>query len=64
MIQILKMSQNPMVEMQRMFSNTPVWGQYQQLTQGKNEQELEQVARNLAQTKGIDINQYRSQFGL
>ena len=53
-----------MVEMQRMFSNNPEWKQWQQLTQGKNEQELEQVARNLAQTKGIDINQFRSQFGL
>lgn len=58
------MSQNPMVEMQRIFSNNPEWKQWQQLTQGKNEQELEQVARNLAQTKGIDINQFRSQFGL
>ena len=47
-----------------MFSNNPVWGQYQQLIQGKNEQQLEQTARNLAQTKGVDINQLRSQLGL
>ena len=58
------MSQNPMVEMQRMFSNSPEWAQFQQLTQGKNEKELEQVARNLAQTKGVDISQFARQNGL
>lgn len=64
MIQMLKMSQNPMAEMQRMYSNCPEWKQYQQLIEGKNEQQLEQTARNLAQTRGIDINQFRCQFGL
>lgn len=53
-----------MVEMQRMFSNSPEWAQFQQLTQGKNEKELEQVARNLAQTKGVDISQFARQNGL
>lgn len=61
---MLKMAQNPMAEMQRMFSNSPIWGQFNQLTQGKNEKELEQVARNLAQTKGINLDQFRSQIGL
>lgn len=58
------MSANPMAEMQRMFGNDPAWGQFQQLTQGKNAKELEQVARNLAQTKGINLDQFRSQIGL
>ena len=58
------MSANPMAEMQRMFGNDPAWGQFQQLTQGKNAKELEQVARNLAQTKGVDISQFARQNGL
>lgn len=61
---MLKMSQNPMGEMQRMFNNSPIWGQFNQLTQGKNEKELEQTARNLAQTKGINLDQLRNQIGL
>ena len=58
------MSVNPMAEMQRMFGNSPEWSQFQQLTQGKSQRELEQVARNLAQTKGVDLNQFARQNGL
>ena len=50
--------------MQRMFGNSPEWTQFQQLTQGKSRRELEQVARNLAQTKGVDLNQFARQNGL
>lgn len=60
----MQRTQNPMEEMQKIFGNSPEWQQFKQLTHGKNEKELEQVARNLAKTKGIDINQFAMQNGL
>jgi hypothetical protein len=36
----------------------------QEMTSGKNEDEMRQVAMNLAQQKGIDIRQFASQFGI
>lgn len=61
---MLKMAQNPMAEMQRMFSNDPVYSRFQQMIQGKTPQEIEATVRNLAQTRGINIDQFRQQIGL
>lgn len=64
LIGMLQNSQNPMAMMQQMFGMNPQFKQVMQLIQGKNPQQLEQYARNLAKNQGVDLNQLANQFGL
>lgn len=64
LIGMLQNSQNPMGMIQQMFGNNPQYRQVMQAIQGKNPQQLEQYARNLAKNQGIDLNQLAGQFGL
>jgi HJR/Mrr/RecB family endonuclease len=48
---------------QQLSNNNPQIQQLMQSIQGKNPQELEQYARNLAQSKGINLDQFLSQYG-
>ncbi len=63
-IGMLQNAQNPMVMIQQMFGNHPQYGQIMQNIRGKNPQQLEQYARNLAKNQNIDLNQLANQFGL
>jgi hypothetical protein len=36
----------------------------QEMTAGKNESELKEVASNIAKERGINLSQFASQFGL
>ena len=55
---------NPMKIISQMAGNNPQMQQGMQLIQGKTPQELEQYARNMAQTQGRDINQILNSLGI
>lgn len=48
--------------MSKMLQGNPMFQRAQQMAQGKNQQELEQTARNLCQQIGIDYNDALNQF--
>lgn len=53
----LQKSGNPMQLIQQMFGNDPKMQRAIAMVQGKSPQEVQQVALNLCQQRGIDINQ-------
>ena len=62
----LKSNPNPMVLMQQMYGNNPMFQQALNMAKGKSPVELQQTLINLAQTKGINpevLNNFMSQFG-
>lgn len=61
-MQMMRNMQNPQQMMQGMFQNNPLFQRAQQMAQGKSEQELEQVARNLCQQRGVDFEAMKQQF--
>lgn len=44
--------------------NPQLFQKAQEMTQGKNEEQLKQTVLNLANQQGIDINAFASQFGI
>ena len=64
MLQMFRNSNNPMAVAQQLCSGNPQMQELIKNLQGKNVQEWESYARNIAQSKGIDIKQYLSQFGI
>ena len=64
---MMQNSGNPMVLMQNMLGNNPVFQQVMRMTQGKNPAEIQQIVRNIANQQGMNeqqLNQFISQFGL
>lgn len=61
-MQMMGNMQNPQQMMQGMLQNNPLFQRAQQMAQGKSEQELEQVARNLCQQRGVDFEAMKQQF--
>lgn len=61
-MQMMHNMQNPQQMMQGMLQNNPLFQRAQQMAQGKSEQELEQVARNLCQQRGVDFEAMKQQF--
>lgn len=61
-LQMMRNMQNPQQMMQGMFQNNTLFQRAQQMAQGKSEQELEQVARNLCQQRGVDFEAMKQQF--
>lgn len=55
---------NPMQIIGQMAGNNPQIQQGMQLIQGKTPAELEQYARNMAQSQGKDINQILNALGI
>jgi hypothetical protein len=47
---------------QQQLQNNPLFQRAQQMAAGRNPQELEQVARNLCQQRGIDYNYAQQMF--
>lgn len=67
------MSGNGMKEMilkmmQGQLQNNPLFRRAQQMADGKSEKELEQIAKNLCEQRGINIDQameqFKKQFGI
>lgn len=64
MLMQFKQAQNPMNLMLQICGNNPQMKQVAQNLQNKTPEELEQYARNMAQSRGTDLKQFLSQFGL
>ena len=57
---------NPMMQMfiNQTISRNPQAKQLYESVKGKNEAELKQYAINVAQSKGVDLTQFMSQYGI
>ena len=55
---------NPMQMLNQMARQDPRLNQAQRMLQGKNSKQLEQMARNMAKERGIDLNQLVQSLGL
>ena len=70
-VQMMGMMRNPKQAINSMFQQNlqgnPLFKRAQQMAEGKTPEQLQQVAQNLCQQKGIDLNQalqqFQSQFG-
>lgn len=60
------MQNNPMMRMfiQNTISKNPQAKQLYESLKGKSAEELKQYAMNVAQSKGVDLTQFMSQYGI
>ena len=56
------MHSQSMNQMQR--QNPQLFKKVQEMTNGKNEVQLKELASNIAKERGIDLNNFASQFGI
>lgn len=64
LVQAMNSGKNPMALLQQMAPQNPQIAQAMSLMQGKSPQQLEQMARNMAGERGIDLNQMIRQLGI
>ena len=64
LVQAMNGGGNPMALIQQMAGQNPQIAQAYQLMQGKNPQQLQMMAQNMARERGIDINQMIRQLGI
>lgn len=62
LVQTLRIANNPMKALEQMGNNNPLASKAFQMVQGKNDQEIMQVAENLAKEQGKDINQIKQEI--
>ena len=55
-------NQNPMMFMLQNLNSNPLFAQAQRMTQGKSEQEIIAIARNVCKEKGLDFDSALSEF--
>ena len=60
----MRSGQNPMEMMQRMAMNDPRAAQAMQIIRGKSPQELQQIARNMARERNINLDELQRSFGM
>ena len=66
-LQMLQGSTNPMSLLQQLMGNNPIVQRALQMAQGKEASQLQEIAKNLAQQRGMNeqqLNQFLSQFGI
>lgn len=56
------MNNNPMMLMLQNLNSNPLFTQAQRMTQGKSEQEIINIAKNICREKGIDFDSALSNF--
>lgn len=64
LIQMGQRGQNPMGMLQQMAGSNPQINQAMQMLNGKNGQQLKQMAENLAKERGIPLEQIAQNMGL
>lgn len=64
MLQMARNGGNPMQMLQQMAGQNPQAAQAMRLIQGKNPQQLRQIAENMAKERGVDLDQMARQMGL
>lgn len=68
--QAMKAIQNPMALLQEQVmgkfksQNPQMFNQVQKMVNGKNDEQLKEMAQNIAKERGIDLNQFAGQFGI
>ena len=68
--QALKLMQNPLGAMQQQMlrkmqaQNPQKFNQIMQMIDGKSEAQQKEMFQNLAKERGLDVNQFASQFGI
>ena len=68
--QAMKAIQNPMTLLQEQVmgkfksQNPQMFNQVQKMVNGKNDEQLKEMAQNIAKERGIDLNQFAGQFGI
>ena len=55
---------NQLVLEQMKNQNPKLFQKVQEMTRGKNENQLKELANNIAKERGIDLNNFASQFGI
>lgn len=63
-VQMVNMGQNPMGYLQNMAQRNPQIGQFMKMVNGKNPQQLQQMAENMARERGVSINDVIRQLGI
>ena len=63
-IQMMHMGQNPMAFLQQIAFNNPQMAQAIQMINGKTPQQLQMIARNMAQERGIDLEDFARGLGI
>lgn len=64
MVQMLRGARNPMQTMMQLSQQNPQLGQIMQMTNGKTPAQMEQMVRQAAQQRGVDLNQIAQQLGV
>lgn len=64
MVQMLRGAQNPMQTMMQLSRQNPQLNQIMQMTNGKTTAQMEQMVRQAAQQRGVDLNQLAQQLGV
>lgn len=64
MMQMLRGAQNPMQTMMQLSRQNPQLNQIMQMTNGKTPAQMEQMVRQAAQQRGVDLNQLAQQLGI
>lgn len=64
MVQMLRGAQNPMQTMMQLSGQNPQLNQIMQMTNGKTPAQMEQMVRQAAQQRGVDLNQLAQQLGV
>ena len=64
MVQMLRGAQNPMQTMMHLSQQNPQLNQIMQMTNGKTPAQMEQMVRQAAQQRGVDLNQLAQQLGI
>lgn len=64
LIQVLRAGGNPMQTIASMAKGNPVMQQGANMIAGKSPEQVEQIARNMAKQRGVDIDEMLQQLGL
>ena len=64
LMQAMRSGGNPMTMLQNMARTNPQAAQAMRLIEGKNPQQLQQIATNMAKERGISVNDIAKQLGI
>ena len=64
MMQMVRNGLNPMTMMQNMARTDPQVAQFMKMIEGKNTQQLRQMAENVARERGVTLEEVARQLGI
>lgn len=64
LMQMMNGASNPMQTLMQASGNNPMLRQVMQMTNGKTPDQMRQMAQQMAQQRGLDINQIAQQMGI